>query len=52
MELTGTRPLLAYAGDTNLIGENINRPTIRKSTQPLSGASKEVCVEIRAEQIK
>jgi hypothetical protein len=49
MELNGARPFLAYAGDTNLIGENINRPTIKKSTQPLPGASMEVCVEIQSD---
>jgi hypothetical protein len=38
--LNGTRQLLAYADDVNIVAENID--TIQRSTKALSDASKEV----------
>jgi hypothetical protein len=47
MKLNGTRPLLAYADDVNLLGVNID--TINKNTENLSDASKQVGLEINRE---
>jgi hypothetical protein len=52
MELNRTHPFLAYAGDINVIGENINGPIIKKNTRALSVDSKKIYVKIRAEKIK
>jgi hypothetical protein len=48
--LNGTHPLLAYADDVNLLGENIK--TIKKNAETLIGASKEVCLKINAKKLK
>jgi hypothetical protein len=44
--LNGTHQLLAYADDVNLLGDNID--TIKKSTETLIDASKEVGLECRS----
>jgi hypothetical protein len=48
--MTGTLPLLAYADDVNLLGNNI--PTINRNMETLINASKEVGLEIRREKTK
>jgi hypothetical protein len=48
LQLNGTHQLLAYADDVNLLGDNID--TIRKNTEPLIDASKEVGLEINVEK--
>jgi hypothetical protein len=50
LKLNGTRQLLAYADDVNLLGDNID--TIRKSTETLIDASKEVGLELNVEKTK
>jgi hypothetical protein len=50
MKLNGTRKLLAYADDVNLLRENIN--TINKNTETLIDASKEVGLEVNVEKTK
>jgi hypothetical protein len=50
LKLNGTHQLLAYADDVNLLGDNID--TIRKNTQTLIDASKEVGLQINIEKIK
>jgi hypothetical protein len=48
--LNGTRQLLAYTDDVNLLGNNID--TIKKNTKTLMDASKEVGLEINVEKAK
>jgi hypothetical protein len=48
--LIGTHQLLAYADDVNTLGDNID--TIKKNTETLIDASKEVGLEINVEKIK
>jgi hypothetical protein len=48
--LNRTHRLLAYADDVNLLGDNID--TIKKNTETLIDASKEVGLEINIEKIK
>jgi hypothetical protein len=50
LKLNGTHELLAYPDDVNLLGDNIN--TIEKNIKTLTGASKEVGLEINAEKLR
>jgi hypothetical protein len=50
MKLNGTHQLLAYADDVNLLGDNID--TIKKNTETLIDASKEVGLETNVEKTK
>jgi hypothetical protein len=48
--MNGTRQLLAYADDVNIVGENID--TTQKSTKALIDASKEVGQKVYPEKSK
>jgi hypothetical protein len=48
LKSNGTHWLLAYADDVNLLGENID--TIKKNTETLTDANKEVGLEINEEK--
>jgi hypothetical protein len=50
LKLNGTRWLLAYADDVNLLGDNID--TIKKNTETLIGVSREVGLKINVEETK
>jgi hypothetical protein len=50
LKLNGTHQLLAYADDVNLLRDNID--TIKKNTETLIDASKEVGLEINVNKTK
>jgi hypothetical protein len=50
LKLNGTHQLLAYADYVNLLGDNIH--IIKKNTETLIDASKEVGLEINVEKSK
>jgi hypothetical protein len=50
LKLNGTHQLLAYADDVNLLGDNIH--TVKKNTETLIDASKEVGLEINVKKTK
>jgi hypothetical protein len=50
LKLNGTRQLLAYADNMNLLGDNID--AIKNNTETLIDASKEVGLEINVEKTK
>jgi hypothetical protein len=50
LKLDGTEQLLAYADDVNLLGDNMD--TIKKNTETLIDAGKEVGLEINIEKTK
>jgi hypothetical protein len=50
LKLNATHQLLVYAGYVKILGHNID--TIKKNTQTLIDASKEVGLEVNAEKTK
>jgi hypothetical protein len=50
LKLNGTHQLLIYADDENLLGDNTD--TIKKNTETVIDASKEVGLEVNAEKTK
>jgi sorting nexin-29 len=50
LKFNGTNQLLAYADDVNLLGDNID--TIKKNTETLIYASKEVGLDVTVEKTK
>jgi hypothetical protein len=50
LKLNGTHQLLAYGADVNLLGDSIG--TVKKNTETLIDASKEVGLEINVEKTK
>jgi hypothetical protein len=49
-KLNGTHQLLVYAGDFNISGGRVH--TIKKNTEVLAGASKEIRLEVNADTTK
>jgi hypothetical protein len=50
LKLNGTHQLLVYADDVNILGGSIH--TIRKNTEALVRAGKEIGLEVNAKKIK
>jgi hypothetical protein len=50
LTLNGTHQLLTYSGDINLLGDSVD--AVKKNTETLIDASKEVCLEINVEKTK
>jgi hypothetical protein len=50
LKLNGTHQLLVYADDVNILGGSVH--TIKKNTQALVIAIKEVCLEVNAGKTK
>jgi hypothetical protein len=50
LKLNGTPELLVYTGDVNLFGDNID--IVKKNTDTLTDASKEIGLEVNAEKTK
>jgi hypothetical protein len=50
LKMNGTLELLAYDDDVNLLGDNID--TIKKSTETLTDASKEIGLKTNVEKTK
>jgi hypothetical protein len=50
LKLNGTHQLLVYADGVNLLGDNID--TIKKNTEPLIDATKEVGLEVNGKKAK
>jgi hypothetical protein len=48
LKLNGTHQLLVYADDVNLLGDNID--TIKKNTETVIDAGKEVCLDVNTEK--
>jgi hypothetical protein len=48
LDLNGTRQLLVYADDINLLGDSVN--TIKENSETLLGASRGIGLEINAEE--
>jgi hypothetical protein len=52
LKLSGTQKLLVFADDVNLLGDNIYIYNIKKNTETLIDASKEVSLEVNREKTK
>jgi hypothetical protein len=50
LELNGTRQLLVYAGDVNLLCDSVN--SVKENSETLLEASRDVGLEINAEKTK
>ena len=50
MKLIGTHQLLVYAGDVSILGGRVQ--TIKKNTQTLVSTSKEIDLEVNADETK